>query len=61
MSGSCSKRRRASRQKGFILMLGALMTFFILVPAAGLAVDAGMMYLTQSMRDGLGRWRSLWL
>jgi Flp pilus assembly protein TadG len=47
MSGFCSKARRGRR--GYILIFGALMLFFILVPAAGLAVDAGMMYLTQTL------------
>jgi Mg-chelatase subunit ChlD len=30
-------------------MFGALMVFFILAPAAGLAIDVGMMYLVQSL------------
>jgi len=51
MCGSCFDRavRRARRQKGYVLILGALMLFFVLVPAAGLAIDVGMMYLTQSL------------
>jgi len=51
MSACCNKlrRRRSPRQKGYILVTGALMLFFILVPAAGLAIDVGMMYLVQSL------------
>ena len=49
MCGFCSKRGRRGRQKGYVLIFGALMLFFILVPAAGLAIDVGMMYLVKSL------------
>ena len=51
MSACCSRTRRPvrPRQKGYILIFGALALFFILIPAAGLAIDVGMMYLTQSL------------
>jgi Mg-chelatase subunit ChlD len=50
MCGSCSDfRRRGRGQKGYVLILGVLMLFFILVPAAGLAIDVGMMYLVKSV------------
>lgn len=50
MSGFCFKRRWPARhRKGYIIIFGALILFFILVPAAGLAIDVGMMYLTQSL------------
>ena len=49
MCGLYSERRRARRQKGYVLIFGALMLFFILVPAAGLAIDVGMMYLVKSL------------
>lgn len=47
MCGSCCKR--TARRKGFALIFGALMLFFIVVPAAGLAVDVGIMLLVQSL------------
>ena len=51
MSGCYSDRgrRAGARQKGYVLIFGALMLFFILVPAAGLAIDVGMMYLVKSL------------
>jgi len=50
MCGLSSKRPvRRGGQRGFVQMFGALMLVFILVPAAGLAVDVGMMYLVQSL------------
>src|SRR5690242_21173850 len=51
MSGCCSDGGRGARhrQKGYVLVFGALMLFFILVPAAGLAIDVGMMYLVKSV------------
>ena len=50
MCGSYSDRGAAGRrQKGYVLIFGALMLLFILVPAAGLAIDVGMMYLVQSL------------
>ena len=50
MSGSCCERKPPEERgrKGYALIFGALMLFLILVPSAGLAVDVGMMYLTQS-------------
>ena len=49
MCGFYSKCGRRGRQNGYILIFGALMLFFILVPAAGLAIDVGMMYLVKSL------------
>ena len=53
MSGCCFNLRRGApwrgRRKGYVLVFGALMLFFILVPAAGLAIDVGMMYLVKSL------------
>jgi len=51
MSVLCSEARRgrALQEKGYIMLLGATMMLFIVVPAAGLAIDAGMMYLVQSV------------
>jgi Flp pilus assembly protein TadG len=50
MSGCFSSgRRRAARQSGYVLIFGALTLFFVLVPAAGLAIDVGMMYLVKSL------------
>ncbi len=46
MSGCCSS---GGRRRGYVLIFGALTLFFILIPAAGLAVDVGMMYLVKSM------------
>jgi Mg-chelatase subunit ChlD len=43
MSGSCSNKR-----KGFILIVGVILTLLIGIPAAGFAVDTGLMYLTQT-------------
>ena len=48
MSGLCFDARRR-RRRGYVLMFGALTLFFILIPAAGLAIDVGMMYLVKSM------------
>lgn len=48
MSGCCSRRGKP-RRKGYVLVFGVLMLCLILVPAAGLAIDVGMMYLTQSL------------
>jgi Mg-chelatase subunit ChlD len=46
MFAFCFRKRR---RHGYILLFGALMTLMILVPAAGLAVDVGMMYLVQTL------------
>jgi Mg-chelatase subunit ChlD len=40
---------RREKRKGYILLFAALMTIMVLVPAIGLAVDVGMMYMAQSM------------
>jgi len=40
---------RRRNQKGYILLFGTLMSALVLVPAAGLAIDVSLMYLTQSM------------
>jgi Flp pilus assembly protein TadG len=42
-------RRRGRRQRGYILLLGALLTIVVLLPMVGLAVDAGMVYLVQTL------------
>ncbi len=47
MSAWCSKKGKA-RQRGYILLFGALSTLMILVPATGLAIDVGLMYLVQT-------------
>lgn len=46
MSGCCSSN---ARRRGYVLIFGALTLFFVLVPAAGLAIDVGMMYLVKSL------------
>ncbi|HXK02594.1 MAG TPA: VWA domain-containing protein [Verrucomicrobiae bacterium] len=47
MSAWCSDRRKTRR--GYILLFSALTTIMILVPAAGLAIDLGLMYLVQTL------------
>jgi Flp pilus assembly protein TadG len=42
-----SGKRRARR--GFVLLMTSAMVLLVLIPAIGLAVDAGMMYLVQSV------------
>lgn len=50
MSVSCSEGSAPRRgRRGFVQMFGALVLSFILIPAAGLAIDVGMMYLVQSL------------
>ena len=52
MFGYSSKqpgRGPGGRRNGYILLLGALMTVTILVPAVGLAIDVGMMYQAQTL------------
>jgi Flp pilus assembly protein TadG len=44
----CSSNRRRT-QRGYVLLFAALMTIMILVPAIGLAVDVGMMYMSQAL------------
>lgn len=44
----CSSNRRRNR-RGYVLLFAALMTILILVPAIGLAVDVGMMYMSQAL------------
>jgi Mg-chelatase subunit ChlD len=49
MSASfCRRWRGRLRRKGFILMVGAMLTLLVGVPAAGLAIDVGLMYLAQT-------------
>jgi len=53
MSGCCFNRAgrsaRRGTQKGYVLIFGALTLFFVLVPASGLAIDVGMMYVVKSL------------
>ena len=44
----CSSKRRGGR-RGYILLFAGLMTLMILVPAMGLVVDVGMMYMSQAL------------
>ena len=53
MFASCFDRGPASggkrrTRRGFVLLTAAAMVFLVLMPAIGLAIDAGMMYLVQS-------------
>ena len=41
--------RQRRQQKGYILLFAGLMTLLILVPAMGLAVDVGMMFMAQTL------------
>ena len=54
MSGSCSDtiparpvRRRARR--GFVLLTTCAMVLLVLLPAIGLAIDAGMIFMVQGV------------
>jgi Mg-chelatase subunit ChlD len=51
MFASCSKSgaSRGIRRRGFVLLTTGAMILLVLLPAMGLAVDAGMMYLVQSV------------
>ena len=51
MSGSFSKRQSAANRprRGYVLVFGALLMITILIPAVGLAIDVGLMYLAQSV------------
>ena len=49
-SRSESKRHRDER--GFAMIVMSMMLLFILIPAAGLAIDVGLMYLVQSRLSG---------
>jgi len=48
MSANCIEKQRG-RRSGFILVLGVLMIASLLLPAAGLAIDVGMMYLVETL------------
>lgn len=51
MRGSCSdppRGRRRLRQRGFAVIVSAMMLLLIILPAAGLAVDVGLLYLVQA-------------
>jgi Mg-chelatase subunit ChlD len=48
MSACCSKRKRAPREKGYILVFGTLFIALVLLPFMGLAIDVGLIYLAQS-------------
>ena len=51
MFASCIERcvaRRGRRRRGFVLLTAAAMVFLVLLPAIGLSVDVGVMYLVQS-------------
>jgi Flp pilus assembly protein TadG len=45
----CSSDVRGIRRRGYILLFSALMTLMILLPATGLAIDLGLMYLVQTL------------
>ena len=50
MFASCSDAGAGrARRRGFVLLTTAAMVLLVLLPAIGLAVDAGMMYLAQSL------------
>ena len=51
---SCSESgaRSGGRRRGFVLLTTAAMVVLVLLPTIGLAVDAGMMYLVQSLLSG---------
>jgi Mg-chelatase subunit ChlD len=49
MCANCIEKKRGRKKNGFIMVLGVLMIVSLLLPAAGLAVDVGMMYLVQSL------------
>jgi Mg-chelatase subunit ChlD len=49
---SCSDSgapRGGKRRRGFVLLTTAAMVFLVLLPTIGLAIDAGMMYLVQTV------------
>jgi Mg-chelatase subunit ChlD len=39
----------SSKNRGYILLFSGLMTLMVLLPAAGLAIDLGLMYLVQTL------------
>lgn len=45
----CSSKPRRKRSRGYILLLSALATLMLLVPATGLAIDVGLIYLVQTL------------
>ena len=53
MFASCFRPRRgvgreSATRRGFVLLTAAAMVALVLLPAIGLAIDAGIMYLVQS-------------
>jgi len=49
MSGYFFKPRGKKGRKGYILLLSGLTTLMILLPATGLAIDLGLMYMVQTL------------
>jgi Mg-chelatase subunit ChlD len=49
MSGWFSRSRHRKGRKGYILLLSGLTTLMILLPAIGLAIDLGVVYLVQTL------------
>ncbi|MEO8369849.1 MAG: vWA domain-containing protein [Candidatus Solibacter sp.] len=47
--GSNSRAPRPRRRRGFVLLTTGAMIVIVLLPTMGLAIDAGMMYLVQSV------------
>src|SRR6476646_8069599 len=49
MSGWSSRCGGRAGRKGYILLLSGLTTLMILLPAIGLAIDLGLVYLVQTL------------
>ncbi len=49
MSGYFFNRRGKKGRKGYILLLSGLTTLMILLPATGLAIDVGLIYMVQTL------------
>jgi Flp pilus assembly protein TadG len=49
MSGLSFESPARKRKRGYILLFAGLMTLMILVPATGLAIDLGLMYLVETL------------
>jgi Flp pilus assembly protein TadG len=49
MSGYFFKNAAGKRRRGYVLLLSCVTMILILVPATGLAIDVGLMYLVQTL------------
>lgn len=49
MSGFFFRRASARRRRGYILLLSGLTTIMVLLPAIGLAIDVGLIYMVQTL------------